>query len=336
MSTLRALLRPSIFSSAPFHHHHNVVRAYGAIGSALRLLEKDHIARTKLEASKGRRLANSSRQRPRCFGTSSAAANAIDEENLHSEEANRDHQWPRLVDRGVPRTTCRNFHEQFNKVASGDVADDEVQVCGRIWSIRSAGSKLAFVDLRQDGSKLQILCNFQDLEPKGVTAQNFKRWGDSLQRGHIISAIGRPHRTKRRELSLLVSELPSILSSCIRPLPTSLENEQVRMRLRHVDLLLHPRAVQYLKLGADIKKFLREYLERDGHVSVKTPILAAAAGGAIANPFTINSKTRRNLALRIAPELWLKRLIIGGFERVYEIGPCFRDEGQSLESSSKT
>lgn len=103
------------------------------------------------------------------------------------------------------------------------------------------------------------------------------------------------------------------------------------MRNRHVDLLLNPRLSDTIRLKARITQFLREYLLDHGHVEVQTPILSDAVGGAIARPFTTTAtETRdRKISLRIAPELWLKRLILGGFERVFEIGPSFRNEGNS-------
>ena len=109
------------------------------------------------------------------------------------------------------------------------------------------------------------------------------------------------------------------------------------MRLRHVDLLIRPQAAQILKLRSEIRDFLQQYLKKEGHIEVKTPILADVAGGAVAKPFYTSAKgfEGRKIALRIAPELWLKRLILGGFERIYEIGPSFRNEGQHSKVDSK-
>ena len=102
------------------------------------------------------------------------------------------------------------------------------------------------------------------------------------------------------------------------------------MRNRPVHLLIERRPAEILRLKSEILKFLRHYLSAEGFVDVQTPILADAAGGAIARPFhtTATEFSDRKLALRIAPELWLKKLIIGGFEKIYEIGPSFRNEGR--------
>ena len=104
------------------------------------------------------------------------------------------------------------------------------------------------------------------------------------------------------------------------------------MRNRHVDFLVNPALADTVRLRSEITKFLRQWLSDEGHTEVQTPILADTAGGAVARPFhtsAIEFQDRR-IALRIAPELWLKRLIVGGFERVFEIGPSFRNEGTYL------
>ena len=143
---------------------------------------------------------------------------------------------------------------------------------------------------------------------------------------------GIPHRTLRNELSVQATETPQLLSRCLHSLPDELKDQEQKVRHRHVDLLLHPQGPDIVRLRSHIIKFLRQYLETDGHIEVQTPILADTAGGAIARPFKTYATEFRNreLALRIAPELWLKRLILGGFDKVFEIGPSFRNEGLDL------
>ncbi|MCJ1360412.1 MAG: hypothetical protein MMC33_010417 [Icmadophila ericetorum] len=150
-----------------------------------------------------------------------------------------------------------------------------------------------------------------------------------LRRGDIISLKGFPHRTRRGELSVVLSELPHILSPCLHPLPTELLNRETKIRHRYVDFLVNPRTAHILRLKAAVIEYLRSYLAADGQVEIQTPILADEAGGAVARPFQTSATEfpDRELSLRIAPELWLKRLVIGGFDRVFEIGPSFRNEG---------
>lgn len=104
------------------------------------------------------------------------------------------------------------------------------------------------------------------------------------------------------------------------------------MRKRHVDFLVNPKLADMLRLRSEITKFVRRWLSNDGHIEVQTPILADTAGGAVARPFHTSATEfqDRQISLRIAPELWLKRLVVGGFERVFEIGPSFRNEGAEL------
>lgn len=131
-------------------------------------------------------------------------------------------------------------------------------------------------------------------------------------------------------------ELPQLLSICVQPLPTELKNEETRIRNRHVDLLIHRRSADVIRMRSAITRSLRDYLSNDGFLEVQTPILADGAGGAVARPFhtTATEFEGRQLAMRIAPELWLKRLILGGFEKVFEIGPSFRNEGTDSVSGT--
>ena len=147
-----------------------------------------------------------------------------------------------------------------------------------------------------------------------------------------VGLRGEPHRTGRGELSLLLSDLPKILSPCLHPLPTELQDKETRIKNRHIDFLVNPYTSATIRLKAEIVQCLRDFLIGEGHVEVQTPILAHGAGGAIARSFeTFTTEfPDRNISLRIAPELWLKRMVIGGFDRIFEIGPSFRNEGMLL------
>lgn len=162
-----------------------------------------------------------------------------------------------------------------------------------------------------------------------VTLEDFKGFCKALNRGDIISLRGRPGRTGRGELSLLLLELPRLLSPCLHQLPIDLQDKETRIRNRHVDFLVNQRSADRIRLRSEVINYIRQFLVNSHHVEVQTPILADAAGGAIAQPFQTSSLEfpDRQMTLRIAPELWLKRLILGGFDRVFEIGSCFRNEG---------
>ena len=201
------------------------------------------------------------------------------------------------------------------------------------------------MDIVQDGVQLQCLCNYNHIRGGESDTFEFAAISSDLHRGDIISQThflhmkpthssvpgvkGYPHRTTRNELSIQATELPQLLSRCLNALPDKVKNEETMIRNRPMHLLIERRPAEILRLRSEILKFLRLYLSEEGFVDVQTPILADAAGGAIARPFHTSATefSDRKLALRIAPELWLKRLIIGGFERIYEIGPSFRNEG---------
>ena len=159
-----------------------------------------------------------------------------------------------------------------------------------------------------------------------------------IERLRVVGFKGNPYRTDRLELSIKATELPQLLSRCAQPLPTDdLKDQETLMRNRHVNFLLNSRPADIIHLRSEITKFLRQYLLDDKYVEVQTPILADKAGGAVARSFRTSATEfpDRQLALRIAPELWLKRLILGGFEKVFEIGPSFRNEGKCSREISE-
>ena len=144
---------------------------------------------------------------------------------------------------------------------------------------------------------------------------------------------GIPHRTPRGELSIVAAMLPELLTPSLHQLPTELLDKATRIRNRHVDLLVNRQTADTLKLRSHVVQCLREFFLQHDFLEVETPILADGAGGAIARPFVTAATEfpEKKLALRIAPELWLKRLIMGDFDRVFEIGPSFRNEGAGCQ-----
>ncbi|TVY64345.1 Lysine--tRNA ligase [Lachnellula suecica] len=148
----------------------------------------------------------------------------------------------------------------------------------------------------------------------------------------LIRAIfGRPHATAhtRGELSIECLELPLILSPSISFLPRIVKDPEARIRNRHLDMLMSPLTSQTFRIRSHIIQCIRNFLIKDSFLETQTPILADSASGAIARPFTTSATEfpDKQLALRVAPEIWLKRLVIGGMDRVFEIGPAFRNEG---------
>ncbi|PGH03092.1 lysine-tRNA ligase [Blastomyces parvus] len=237
--------------------------------------------------------------------------------------------YPRLsVDKRS--ISCDEFHSKYEHVKPNETAEkDSVVIYGRIQSARIAGSKLIFLDLVQNGRKVQVLCNQRLLDGTGVTPEKFKQFYHLLRRGDVFSAIGKPHRTGRGELSVTASELPKLITPCLHDIPLRIKEQETSPYDRHVQLLSSPTAADILRARSSIIQYLRTFFLDRSFMEVETPILGSVAGGAVARPFETSATEfpERPLSLRIAPELWLKRLVVGGFDRVFEIGQSFRNEG---------
>ncbi|KAH8883664.1 class II aaRS and biotin synthetase [Thozetella sp. PMI_491] len=236
--------------------------------------------------------------------------------------------YPR-IQHHVPPMTIPAFREKYQNVQPDSPAGQEVVLYGRVGHVRRASSKLMFLDLTGEFEHVQGLCNFRKVQADGVTLEQFKELSKRLSRGDIVSLTGTATRTKTGELSIDVTRLPELLSPSLVPLPDRLTDDDTRVQNRHVDLLVNRNAADVLRMRSYITKYLRDFLHARGFLEFQTPILAENAGGAVARPFVTFSTEfpSKELSLRIAPELWLKRLVVGGVEKVFEIGPAFRNEG---------
>lgn len=254
-------------------------------------------------------------------------------ENLSDQEQSRLQKLTALRERGIdpyPAQVNRS-HSIAAARALYDSTQDQmtVSVAGRLKRIRVMG-KVSFADLDDGTGQIQLLVQRDNL-PEGWYNEVWKRLIDL---GDFVSATGALTFTRTQELSVAVEEM-TFLSKTLKPMPDKwhgVRDPEVRYRRRYVDLLANQEVRSLFQARAAVVRALRTYLDRAGFLEVETPILQPLYGGAAAQPFiTHHNQLHQDLYLRISFELYLKRLIVGGFPAVYEIGRDFRNEGVSFK-----
>jgi lysyl-tRNA synthetase class 2 len=226
-----------------------------------------------------------------------------------------------LPKRFPDRQAIAAVRAEAEALAPGDEADGERRIAGRVMGRRGHG-KLVFLDLVDRSGTIQLLCDVSRTGPI------------DLDLGDIVGVTGAPARTRRGEPSLAAQEVV-LLAKTQRPLPDTfhgLTDTETRYRRRYLDLLVNEPTRADFELRTRMVTAIRRYLDEHGFLEVETPVLQPRYGGAFAQPFvTHHNELDADLYLRIATELYLKRLIVGGLERVYELGKDFRNEGLSFK-----
>ncbi len=210
---------------------------------------------------------------------------------------------------------------EIEPLEAGGQLEQERRLAGRVMARREMG-KLVFLDLVDRSARIQLLCDTSLTGDVGVHL------------GDVVGVVGRPAKSRRGEPSLAVESL-EVLATNRNPLPDTfhgLTDTETRYRKRYLDLLVNDDARELFVLRARVVRAIRRYLDEEGFIEVETPVLQPRYGGAFATPFVTHSdELDADLYLRIATELYLKRLIVGGLERVYELGKDFRNESVSYK-----
>jgi lysyl-tRNA synthetase class 2 len=201
-------------------------------------------------------------------------------------------------------------------------------LAGRVMALRSFG-KAAFLKLADRSGTLQVF-----VQKDALGGEEFDVFRKFIEVGDLVGVRGRPMRTRTGELTIQ-ADLARLLTKSIRPLPEKwhgLKDVEIRYRRRYLDLIVNPEVRQVFELRTQVLRYLRTFLDERGFLEVETPMMHPLAGGAAARPFvTHHNALDMELFMRVAPELYLKRLLVGGLERVYELNRCFRNEGVSTQ-----
>ncbi|TQV98626.1 lysyl-tRNA synthetase [Cordyceps javanica] len=253
--------------------------------------------------------------------------------DLGKDQASESPLYPESYPRIEP-SEARMAVPEFLESEENEFSQPLVNLVGRVRAKRVVGKNLVFLDIVNEFQKVQIVVNKSKcVEPSDNicthNSKKFQLFRSLIQVGDHISVNGVRDHTPAGLLTLAAREIPELLSPTMEQIPDVLTDSKTKMQDRHVDMLVNKETLDVLRLRSEITKHMRDHFHSKRFLEFQTPILAENAGGAIARPFVTRATEfkDKDLALRVAPELWLKRLVVGGVDKVFEIGPAFRNEG---------